>query len=273
MDFSNYLLLSDLDGTLLKDDHTVSEKNRLAIREWMSKGGRFSIATGRSVLSAKKYADSLSVNYPVILFNGGALYDYKTQKAIWVHYLSEHYADLVKRINTNFPEIGIEIMTLDNIYILKRNEIITSHVDKEGLQYKLLTDYPMPKDAIKILFGVKAEKMESFVEEMSKTKDPEFTFVQTSPIYFEMLPTGINKGDALNKLKSLDKTIDLSTVAVGDYHNDIQMIQYADLGVATANALDIVKDKADLVVSSNNQHPIADVINYIKNRQSIIKEN
>ena len=52
-----------------------------------------------------------------------------------------------------------------------------------------------------------------------------------------------------------------NSIAVGDEENDQHMIKYAGLGVAMGNARSSIKDIADFITSTNNEHGVAKVIN------------
>ena len=77
---------------------------------------------------------------------------------------------------------------------------------------------------------------------------------------FEILPKGIGKGTAIERIAEY-LNIDMSkTIAIGDYNNDISMFRAAKLGIAVANACDDAKAAADLVTVSNLEHAVARVI-------------
>ena len=65
--FSDYLLVSDMDATLLDDNHTISEENRQAIDYFIKNGGRFTVATGRMVEAVRAYMPNLHINAPAVL--------------------------------------------------------------------------------------------------------------------------------------------------------------------------------------------------------------
>ena len=75
--FSDYLLVSDMDATLLDDNHTISEENRQAIDYFIKNGGRFTVATGRMVEAVRAYMPNLHINAPAVLHNGAKIYDYE----------------------------------------------------------------------------------------------------------------------------------------------------------------------------------------------------
>ena len=75
MDFSDVLLTVDYDRTLTAPDSTIPARNLEAIRFFMERGGAFTVNTGRSVPMAKPFMDVVSVNAPLLLYNGSAAYN------------------------------------------------------------------------------------------------------------------------------------------------------------------------------------------------------
>ena len=88
----------------------------------------------------------------------------------------------------------------------------------------------------------------------------EFDFIRSEQILYEILPKGISKGAALTRMAELLGVDMVNTVAVGDYHNDISMIQAAGIGYAMANAHPDVKAIADRITVDNDHHAIAAIV-------------
>jgi len=64
-DFSDVMIITDLDGTLLPENKILSEKDLEAIKKFRSDGGKFTIATGRTIQSADRYIKELEIDIPV----------------------------------------------------------------------------------------------------------------------------------------------------------------------------------------------------------------
>lgn len=115
--FSNTVLITDLDGTLLPHNKILNEKDLNAIEYFRQNGGIFTIATGRIIQAAEQFFEALKPDAPVILNNGGLIYDIGKRKT-----LCEHCADVAARDYTlelmeRFPEMGVEINLPDGIYV------------------------------------------------------------------------------------------------------------------------------------------------------------
>lgn len=264
------LLVTDMDGTMLTTDKHISNENIAAIRAFQKAGGRFSIATGRSIPSLEHYVHLLQIDTPVILYNGGAIYDYDKREILWHSILSENAELYVRDVYEKFPEIGIEILLDGQIYVARTNAIVKKHLDTEQLSYTICKIEEAPKGWFKVLFALEPSRMDEFENYMLSKGYNDVCFVRSFTHYFEMLPLGSSKGGALCHLAEITGIPLKQTVAIGDYFNDLEMIQNAGMGVAVANAPQELKDAAELVVCDNDHHAIAELINYLMN-QSIFE--
>lgn len=81
--FDGYLLVSDMDGTLLNSKGKLSEENKKAIEYFVDNGGQFTLATGRMLPSIKRHIHKMKVTLPVIMYNGTKVYDFNSDEVIW----------------------------------------------------------------------------------------------------------------------------------------------------------------------------------------------
>ncbi len=262
--FSKKLLLAtDMDGTLLTTDKRITQENLDAIDKFTKAGGIFTIATGRSLLSAQRYLDKLTIDVPLIVFNGGAIYDLKTEQRIWEYNLPDSAHECVKDVMEHFPTVGIEMLKGDDIFVPVMTQMIHDHVVIENLSHIEMPLEQIPTGCIKVLFATDEKTMDDLIEYIGNKDYKHLDFLRSAKEYYEILPPGVTKGSALVKLcEILDVDIE-NTIAVGDYNNDIQMIMNANLGVAVANAPQEVKDCADFVTVSNDENAIAAVIDKV----------
>ena len=89
MKFQQTVLVADMDDTLLDDKKRISKRNKDAIREFQNSGGIFTVATGRSIAGFSPYQNDLKIKIPVILYNGGCIYDCEKKQILWVKELDE----------------------------------------------------------------------------------------------------------------------------------------------------------------------------------------
>ena len=259
--FDGILIATDLDGTLLADDKSISPENKNAIEYFMSEGGYFTITTGRSRQGINFIIDQIMPNAPIVLFNGSAVYDIKKDKFIWEAFLDENANNVIKLVEEKFPYSGIEVWGRKDIYISRNNELIRKQIAIEGLTENLLHYSEVSEPLRKAMFVQEAESLPYVREEiMASEYADQYNFMQSSPNYYEILPKEASKGNGLLKIAEFLGIPQSKTIGVGDNENDLTLIRDAGVGVAVANALPILLDAADFISTDNNSHAISTVI-------------
>ena len=119
--FEGILICTDLDGTLLRNDKTISKENKEAIEYFKSEGGRFTFITGRVPSSALPIYEAVHPNAPIGCFNGAGVYDYETDTFVHFNELPEESLVLTEMIDRELPEVGIQLNTSRNVYFCKEN--------------------------------------------------------------------------------------------------------------------------------------------------------
>ncbi|MEE0946276.1 MAG: Cof-type HAD-IIB family hydrolase [Acutalibacteraceae bacterium] len=264
--FDGILICSDLDGTLLNSNSEVSGENLEAIEYFKSEGGYFTFITGRMPSYVKKLYDCVKPNAPIGCVNGGGVYDYKTGKYLWTHGLQNEVIELVEYIDKNVDGIGIQVNTFDNVYFCTENEAQEEFRRVTGLpklykHYKDI-DEPIAKISFDDLKISNIEKVAELLNNHERAK--EYYLIRSDSWLYEILPKGINKGVVLPKIAEFLNIPREKCIAVGDYNNDIQMIDYAGVGIAVENAVDEVKAVADYITVKNDEHAIAQIVKDIE---------
>lgn len=263
--FTNKLLLSDMDGTLLNSQGCISRENQQAIKYFIENGGLFGIATGRSQLNSVLFLDEIKVNAPCILYNGCGIFDFSANKFITLHELPK--ARLIVFLEyclKKFPDVTIQIYCPEMCYFVSPESqadpyVVSIHQPCEFCGMDAIIDIPW----IKILFCGKTEDLKTLNATMLYSElVKELNWVFSSEIYLEYLPAGISKGSALRYIKEI-MGAEFRVYAVGDYNNDVEMLQTADVGIATKNAISSLKELADVVTVSNDENAIAEIIDKI----------
>ena len=260
--FDGILFASDLDGTLLRKDKSVSTENLRAIEYFKSEGGVFTFVTGRIPPATRHIFDVVETNAPCGCANGGCIYDYRSDKLLWTMDISPSVMELVEYVEENIPSVGIEICMFDKIYFYRKNSSTETHRLNEKLP-DLSCRYSDIKEPVsKILFADEDEKMLDILAEKLKRHPAakNFDFIRSDKEYYEILPKGVSKGLLVEKIAEI-MGIDMKRcIAIGDNENDISMIKRAGLGIAVSNATETLKASADLVTVSNEENAVAKVI-------------
>lgn len=267
MDFSKVILMTDLDGTLLTDSKEILPVDMAAIERFRAGGGIFTIATGRGYSMARSIAEKLKLDVPAVIFNGAAVYDFNEDKFLWRCEIGSHAMEYIKRITERFPDIGIEVLHEQTVYVPFLNETEQWHLDLEGVIPDLTPLDELPRDGwLKVLCAYPPDKMDEVVEFIKSSDMTNAQWVRSAPMFYECLPEGIDKSAGYKQLIRLLNAEDRFTAAAGDFMNDAAMIKQANLGAAVASAQPEVKAAADIVVCDNNSGAIAEIIDYIERR-------
>ncbi len=264
--FDGVLICTDLDGTLLKDDKTVSKENLDAIEYFKQNGGIFTFVTGRMPYYVGDTLACVKPNAPIGCVNGGGLFDYANQKYLWTYPIERDVLELVEYTDKHFPDIGIQVCTFDKTYFCKENLTMKAFRLITGLPNHTAYYYDVKEPIAKILFGSdKAEELEKINDMLlHHSLGNKFDFISSEKRLLEILPKGIGKGKSIEKLCEF-LSIDINkTVAVGDYSNDISMFNASKVGIAVSNANEAAKSAADFITVSNEEHAIARVISDIE---------
>ena len=260
--FQGILIVTDIDGTLLKNDKTLSRENLDAIEYFKAEGGKFTFVTGRPTVIVKDIYNMVLPNAPLGCFNGGAIYDVRKDEFLWTVELDRRALRLVEHVDKVFPEMSIQICCFKNCYFSKMNTSLTNHLINEGFP-DLRKHYSQVEESLaKVLFADENE------ENLFKLRDilqshplaDEFDFIRSHPEYYEILPKGVSKGALTIKLAQLLGIDIKKTIAVGDNDNDASMIKSAGLGISVSNGSAAAKEAADLITVSNEEHAMAKII-------------
>lgn len=259
--FKGYLICTDCDGTLTDRDVKVSDENAKAIKYFQQEGGLFTLATGRFADHVNLFKDRFEINAPMVSLNGTALYDTKEDKLIKSWTMDkEDCRELLHYININWRQVWEYWLNY-------------SHHESTGFKpmdcepgHKSLDELidSLPKDMYKIVTIQPKEVTIEMQKDLKKHFGDRFRFDSSWAEGLEIQSIHSGKGVAVQYMKEhLDVDIH-TTIGVGDYENDISLLECADIGYAVSNAIDSVKAVADRVTVSNNESAIAAIIKEIE---------
>ena len=267
---SDLVIMSDVDGTLLYGGINMPERNIQAARRFVAKGGRFGIATGRSVNITRQVVERLPVNFPCVVFNGGGIYDFAREEYIYRNLINDAALGYVKSLWKAFPDCGAVLVDSEN-YLDMEDSAITNqswwgkkYPDSVFISAKFSE---IGKDTLfKAFFVLSEQRCRQMHDYVTKNKDKfqGVRFVLSEERMLEMLPEDSSKGNALQKLSEIFDVAQENIVAIGDYYNDLEMIKYAGLGVSIIDSPEDIKAAANLIVGPCAQGSVAELIEYLE---------
>lgn len=252
--FSNVFFASDYDHTLTGQDNVLRERNVEAIEYFISEGGRFTVASGRSIPLFRRRAALVPVNAPCILYNGGACYDYKDGTLYYAHPLPDFAMGIVREAQRLDPSLCIEIQGVENHYVFGRNPIRDAFLKGEGFTPVLVNDdVPKPWIKIAICAGLaSASPVPVFTpEDAARFAEVERGLdafcagrcyvTRSMPYILEIGNPDCSKGGAARALA--DRYGRSILACAGDAPNDISMLDAADYAFVPSDCDPVLRDR------------------------------
>lgn len=244
----------DLDGTVLKNDKTVTEETIKALKKHEELGKQIVIITARPPrLEPIKLPAELQREF-MIFYNGAEIYH--NNRRIYSQSISldsaENIRDLILR-EYNYCKIGFEIN--NKLYANFNNDSIFGTTEFETIN---LNNFEL-KPPTKILMDMSnINNIDAFKEKLPLDCN---LIITDNGKLGQIMAQGVNKLIALTYiLNELGTSID-RVIFFGDDINDIELIKECGVGVAMGNAVAKVKDAANYITSSNEENGIAVFLN------------
>lgn len=264
---SNWLIASDIDGTINDKGRRLVKRNYDAIHRFIDEyNGNFTLASGRSPDSMRKHYKRLDIaDGKAIVINGAGIYDFAKEEMVWSDPLNEHCIDIVRKTVKKFPFLAFQVISDKVVYLFRPTP--SARILAINAQYPIKYFYnfdKIPKENwYKVIFtGLPPEmKMVSrFVESLSNTTE---NLMFSSDWSYEMVNEDTNKGKAVLKLAEMLGVDKEHTAAIGDYYNDYEMLKQVGLPACCGQAPKGMKKIAKLVTCHCNHGAVADLIEYI----------
>ncbi len=235
------LIAVDLDGTLLNSNHEISEYNYSIIKEAERRGITVVISTGRLYSSLYKYKEKLDLKTPVICYNGAKVVDGRDDSTIFERTIDEETARKIIKIARE-KNVHLNLFQDEKWYVECRRDEVETYKNSSGLSYHLADFDKMGKLSVTKLMFVGENKILKEIESIVKLELGSSVYTAFSkPYFFEILDSRVSKGEALKKIAEEYNINREEIMAFGDGYNDIEMLQFAGVGVAMGNAPEEMK--------------------------------
>ena len=262
------LFVTDLDGTLLEDDHfTVSERNRAALKALQAQGIKLCACTGRVLCVLPKAIDELDFDY-AITSNGGSCIDLKTGEHIFTAYLPGHLArkawEVVEPTGCLTEWFVNDDILMDRERWLQWPARLKAPWHREYLgQGKGIVvddiheflDAGAPCLEKLSVFDCPKDMRQRAIEPLLATGD--FEISTSLGINFEITHILADKGRALKTLCAHLGISPDEAIAFGDGGNDVKLMDAAGTAVAMGNAVPALKEHATAVTGRNSEDGVA----------------
>jgi len=272
--FDGCLLACDIDGTLIVNDY-IPQRNIEKIKYFVSEGGCFSLATGRTAGAISMITNMIDCISPSIVANGSMIYDIKNDRAIYELFVPKSDCHIVKAVLDGCKTVGIEAHSGKKVLVLRESQETIDHEKYEDLD-AILLDYNTASQYNwnKVIYLFATEEESHKTKEIISRFKHSSQFVDTSAMidgrrryYYEHVPKNVSKATTLKILCEKLNIQKGCCYAIGDYYNDLEMIKVADIGAALYDSPNEVKAAADTVVCDAQNGAVADFIDYLTERK------
>ena len=273
MRFDHAAILTDLDGTLFNSNGEVSAEDRAAIREFTDGGGLFAIATGREPHNARRFLPDLPINGPSIVLNGAAVYDFTREQYLDTVLIDKEAAlDVLLFCQQQGLPLDQQVYTTDGIFYASPLDVAdpgflrihqpTSCLPLAELAGKDWFKLVLLERELDALAPMRAYLKQTGYDHRLSLVEGTTDVVKVGK-YQELLPLGVHKGTGMAAIRRLPVYAGRTLFAVGDYWNDMELLQSADVPCAPGNAIEEIKSVCAHILTSHNASPIADLIHRI----------
>lgn len=261
------LIAVDLDGTLLPDDHQISDRTKKLIRKVVDQGICFVVATGRPYKTAKKFLSELKLKQPMILHSGSILRDQNGEIAKYWEIPSALCEEIISYCNeqgfvcsTIYEDCAYVIINENNPFCMHMHR--TQH-DTEAVVARM-PDWGKDGRGLPVTKILVSEEQPELVDEKVSMLQEVFgnrvNVMKSGKWFIDIIPKGVSKGSSVQVLAEkmgIDKE---EVMAIGDSGNDVEMLDYATYSVAMGNSETFVKQRASYVTATNNEEGVARAI-------------
>lgn len=256
-----HLIVLDLDGTLLTDEKVISPKTEETLQLAVSQGHHVMIATGRPYRASEIYYRQLGLTTPIVNFNG-AFVHHPTDTS-WKTMHETIALPIVKEVVEAMQDFSV-----DNIVAEVMDDVYAQYHDERFLDILSFGNPIITEGDIRT--SLKTDPTSLLIQANDQTVDPIRRHLEDihaevidhrrwgAPFNIvEIVRHGLNKAvgiDAVSKWMNIPKE---RIIAFGDEDNDLEMIDYAGVGVAMGNGIDRLKSIANEITDTNNQDGIS----------------
>jgi Cof subfamily protein (haloacid dehalogenase superfamily) len=260
------LVVSDVDGTLLTKDKTLTDGAMRAVRRLHDAGIGFTITSSRPTIGMGFLIAPLAITLPVGAFNGSSIVDPQLNP-IEQHLIPPQVAQRSLDVLNQF---GVDIWLFTN------EKWLTRHPDGEYVPHEkrairadptIVDDFgPYLSAACKIVGASSdAALLQACEAAMQQAVGAQATAVRSQSYYLDVTPPGCDKGTFVRTIARRQGISTDAVATIGDMQNDLAMFKVSGVSIAMGNATDDVKKLATHVTGSNEDEGFAGAIELILN--------
>ncbi len=254
------MIALDLDDTLLMEDLSVPQDVIDALGRASAMGAKVVVATGRIFPSARRYAEMLGSDSPVVCYNGSMIRSPEGE----VIMASQHEPEDIRAVAAFCHEHGLYLQAYaqDEIVVERTVDKTLADPDSKATAIREMGDLtkadllPSPK---MMIFDTPERLAE--IRPLLEQRFPDRFYLATSKDYLlEIMPKGVSKRNTLARYAESCGICREEVMACGDNTNDIEMVEWAGLGVSVANGVEELKQAADYISANERSYGVKEAV-------------
>ncbi len=252
----------DLDGTLVEPLKPVRPRVVAAVRAACAAGVRATIVTGRMYVGTESFVRLLSIEGPIICYQGAVIADAVSGR--FEREIALPNAVALRIYDAAKPRgYHVQFYREDRFYVEQRNAYSDLYARISGTEPVVVASLPEAfagRDSTKVNIVTDPEKTPECLRLMKEVCGDDAYVTRSNPEFVEMLSPKVDKGEALALIAS-ELGIPLADVlAIGDSYNDVPLLRVAGFGVAMGSGPPELKAEADAVVGDVEHDGVAEAI-------------
>lgn len=261
------LIAIDIDGTLVAENKIIADPVKAAVRRVVNAGKKVVLCTGRPVPGAKPYVEELGLNKVddyLITYHGALVQRSDTLETVLHHELTYH--DLLQWHKLTLSlDSDIQAVRNNGVFTdskdLEYYDVMESYFNNMPLRIRQINEIDPELSFSKFIMPDRTDKLDAFQANIPADFEKKYTILRSAPTSIEILNKQASKGQSLAELADILAIPQSRIMAIGDSGNDIDMVDYAGLGIAMGNAVPAVKNVADVITDSAAEFGVATAIN------------
>jgi Cof subfamily protein (haloacid dehalogenase superfamily) len=252
------LVAIDLDGTLLNDSKKVSTQTVTALKCLPAQGVKVVIASARPPRSVRSIHAQLALDTWQINYNGAMIWDEPARRVVFHRPMPGHLVrDIVDLARDLYEEVLMSCEVMDKWYTDRADQTYTTET---GRMFKpdVIADLDCccDQEITKLMLLGEPRIISRLENEIAARFADRVSVLQTDPELIQIMDNKVSKAVALQAVAAHYGVAMENVMAIGDAPNDVGMLQVAGVAVAMDNAHPLVKEVADWVAPSNNDHGV-----------------
>ena len=253
------IIFSDIDGTFLQDDHTVSTRNAEAVRALLASGIPFVLVSARMPEAIYPITQSIGVTIPIISYSGALALTAEGETLEDVRVDAGAAGMVLSALEDRYPELTVNYYAGRRWYVrdeddprVRHEEDITHAKSERGNFDMLLSINTLPSKILLMGEPAVCERAESDLA----AAYPMLHVVRSAPNLVEIMEASVSKESGIRAMLGHYGLTADDALSFGDNYNDLERLRFTKTSVAMANAPEDIKKAATDVTKSNAEDGI-----------------